>query len=137
MHGERVGLRPSLFQSILSLAQRLAEVRQRVPKPICSHTVQTNISEGKRQFLLARPTKLPATLWRPLPPNVNPPPLSCARISAELMALENERWVARLSDPRYRVFLAGLFRMSSALPPPPRTSVDDGAFLRIKNYRNA
>lgn len=46
-------------------------------------------------------------------PNVNPPPFSqlCARISAELVALESERDLARLADPRYRAFLADLFRV--------------------------
>jgi hypothetical protein len=44
-------------------------------------------------------------------PNVNSPSFlqACERISAELFALEYER---RLADPRYRAFLADLFRMS-------------------------
>ena len=48
------------------------------------------------------------------PPNVNSASFSkvCAKISAELVALENEQHLARLADPRYRAFLAGLFRIS-------------------------
>jgi len=51
-------------------------------------------------------------------PNVNPPPFShvCARISAELIALDCERGEARIEDPEYRAFLAGLFRMALDKP---------------------
>jgi hypothetical protein len=34
---------------------------------------------------------------------------ACARISAQLMALENGRRLARLTDLRYRAYMAGLF----------------------------
>jgi hypothetical protein len=50
----------------------------------------------------------------PFPPNVNTLRFSqvCVRISAELIVLENEQYLARLADPEYRAFLAGLFRMA-------------------------
>lgn len=41
------------------------------------------------------------------------------------MALENERWVARLDDPRYRAFLAGLFRLSLTDDHDPTKSVKE------------
>lgn len=43
-----------------------------------------------------------------MPPFVQP----CAPISADMIAVDNERQLARLTDPRYRAFLAGLFRMA-------------------------
>lgn len=45
--------------------------------------------------------------------NVKPPSSSqcCARISGELTAVESERWRERLSDPKYRAFLVGLYRL--------------------------
>jgi hypothetical protein len=47
---------------------------------------------------------------------VNTPRFSqvCVRISAELIVLENEQYLARLADPQYRAFLAALFRMALA-----------------------
>jgi len=47
-------------------------------------------------------------------PDVNRPPLSqrCARISAELIAVEIEQYFQRLAGPQYRAFLAGLYRLA-------------------------
>lgn len=71
-------------------------------------------------------------------PNVSSPPFSktAAQISSELIALENEQWLARLADPRDRALLAELFRMALDDPrdyrpteAPPAMSVRGGTFL--------
>jgi hypothetical protein len=47
---------------------------------------------------------------------VNPQPFShlCARISAELMAAEIEKWQAQIADPQLRAFLVALYRLAMA-----------------------
>jgi hypothetical protein len=44
-----------------------------------------------------------------VPPNFSQ---VCARISAELMAAEIERWQAEIADPHFRAFLIGLYRLA-------------------------
>jgi hypothetical protein len=49
-------------------------------------------------------------------PDVNSPPFSqiCARISAELVAVEIESWQAQLANQEYRAFLVALYRLALA-----------------------
>ena len=51
MHGEWVRLGTHFFQSCFGFINRRAEVPERVPKPICLHTVHPNISARERSIL--------------------------------------------------------------------------------------
>jgi hypothetical protein len=73
---------------------------------------------------------------------MNSPPFSkvCAGISAELIAVENEQRLIRLADPRYRAFLAELFRMSltadhdPALAIPSKRARKEERHVQARNY---
>ncbi len=61
----------------------------------------------------------PADFWQSrgfVSPDVNPPCFSqcCARVSAELVAVEIERWQAKLADPEFRAFMLGVFQTTLA-----------------------
>jgi hypothetical protein len=51
MHRERVGLGPHFFQRSFGFAKRFAKVSERVLKPICLHTVHSNIYAEEGQFV--------------------------------------------------------------------------------------